>query len=329
MSFVHSTRRCLLTRGRDLAQFIYNGMVLRCCPPLANAIYERLPHHWLRYLLGHGVIGRTNATFDWEITLKNGKSLKIAVNPNDRFSVGCAFEYKAHDAGLKRTQEFFLDRCGEHTVYLDIGANVGVSSIYALSAGKLCWLFEPNTELHTFGKSLFAQNAFTQARWEAVALSDHAGEARFFVSRSSFLSSFDRAHAEREGDAVEIVVPMRTLDSYLPELRATTDEVLVKIDVEGHELPVLNGAKELLAAYRPVVMIELLREPTARRAAWDWLQANNYAGYGIFDESVLHLQGLATAEALVAFDDINFVCLPVEHRLRGELEQHTVQSQHH
>ncbi len=243
MSFVYSARLCLLTRGGDLARFLYNGVVLRCCPPLANAIYERLPHKWLRYLLGHGVIGKVHATFDWSITLANGKPLQIAVNPDDRFSVGCAFEYKAHDAGLKRTQEFFLDRCGERAVYLDIGANVGVSSIYALSAGKTCWLFEPNTALHTFGQSLFAQNAFTKARWEAVALSDHAGEARFFVSRSSFLSSFDRDHAEREGAAMEIVVPMRTLDSYLPELQAAPDEVLVKIDVEGHEMPVLNGAR--------------------------------------------------------------------------------------
>jgi FkbM family methyltransferase len=313
-------------RGRNLARSLYNEVVLRCSPALANAIYERLPHKWLCYLLGHGVIGRTNAVFNWAITLANGEPLKIAVNPDDRFSVGCAFEYKAHDAGLKRTQEFFLDRCGERTVYLDIGANVGVSSIYALSAGKACWLFEPNKELHAFGKSLFAQNAFTHARWEAVALSDHAGEERFFVSRSSFLSSFDRDHAEREGAAVEIVVPMKTLDSYLPELQAMSDEVLVKIDVEGHEMPVLNGAKELLAAYRPVVMIELLGEPAARREAWAWFHAINYAGYGIFDEPVLRLQGLALAETLVSFGGINFVFVPVEHRLRGELEQHMIQS---
>lgn len=311
----------MLLLGRDVARFIYNDVVLRLSPALANAIYERLPLKWLRYLLGHGVIGRTDASFDWCLTLSNGKPLKLAVNPDDRFSVGCAFEYKAHDAGLKRTQEFFLDRCGERAVYLDIGANVGVSSIYALSAGKTCWLFEPNTALHTFGQSLFAQNAFTKARWEAVALSDHAGEARFFVSRSSFLSSFDRAHAEREGAAVEIVVPMRTLDSYLPALQESTDEVLVKIDVEGHEMPVLNGAKELLRAYRPVVMIELLHESAARREAWAWFHAINYAGFGIFDEPLLHLQSLASPEALVAFGDINFVFVPVEHRLRGELEQ--------
>lgn len=308
--------------ARDLARFVYNDGLLRCCPSLANAIYERLPHRQLQYLLGHGVLGRTSGSFPWTITLKNGKPLHIAVNPHDRFSVGCAFDYKAHDTGLKRTQEFFLDRSGDRTLYLDIGANIGVSSLYALSAGRQCWLFEPNTALHEFGKSLFAQNQFTTARWEPVALSDSPGEARFFVSKSSFLSSFDRLNAEREGEALEIVVPMRTLDSYLDELRSTVDELIVKIDVEGHEMQVLAGARQVMKHYRPVVMIELLHEAKTRAVAAEWFASQGYVGFGIVDEPVLRLQALPSVEQLAGFGDINFVFLPADNRLRAELEAH-------
>ncbi len=55
----------------------------------------------------------------------------------------------------------------------------------------------------------------------------------------------------------------------------------------------------------------------------------NYAGYGIFDEPVLRVLPTMSADDLIAFGDINFVFVPAEHRLRGELEQHTIQSQHH
>jgi FkbM family methyltransferase len=207
-------------------------------------------------------------------------------------------------------------------LYLDIGANIGVSSIYALSAGRKCWLFEPNIALHDFGKSLFAQNQFANARWEPVALSDAPGQARFFVSKSSFLSSFDRQNAESEGEALEIIVPMRTLDSYLAELLAAADELIVKIDVEGHEMQVLTGARQVISHYQPAVMIELFRHPEVRGDAWSWFSTMNYIGFGIFDEPLLRLCQLHSVDDLVSFGEINFVFLPADHRLRAELEAH-------
>lgn len=322
MPFLRKIRLSTLEFCRDTLSCIFSRVLLALSPRLANAIYDNLSHRWLVFLLGHGVFAHPARAFEWTVSLANGKPLRIAVDPFDRFSVGCAFEYKAHDVGLKRTQEFFLDRCDARSLYLDIGANIGVSSIYALSAGRTCWLFEPNTELHSFGKSLYAHNGFTNARWEATALSDTAGEARFFVSRSSFLSSFDKEHAAREGEVKEIVVPMRTLDSYLEEIQSLADELVIKIDVEGHEMKVLSGATKVMATYRPPVMIELLSIDSARREALEYFQALNYVCYGIFDEPQMRLQSISTLPSLVAFQDINFVFLPSEHRLRSELEQH-------
>jgi hypothetical protein len=56
-------------------------------------------------------------------------------------------------------------------------------------------------------------------------------------------------------------VPVVTLDSLkLPNVS------FIKIDVEGHEMSVIEGAKELLATQRPTLIVEIwdLEEPEVR-----------------------------------------------------------------
>ena len=301
--------------ARDICAAFIGRVLLRCCPAFVNAFYDSLPHRWLNFLVGHGFFGRPECAFRWHITLANGKRLELTVDPAESFSTGYAFDYKRHDVGLRRVQEFLIDRMGASSVYLDIGANVGVSSIYALSCGRTCWLFEPNTALRPFVEKLLAANRYTTARLENAALSDAAGEADFFVSRSSFLSSFARAHAEFEGEAIRIRVPMRTLDSYLPELTATAREVVMKIDVEGHEMPVLRGAVETLKHYRPPVMIELMDVATARTDAFAFMESHGYGCHGIVNAPKMTLKPLPSSSEVIAFRDINFLFVPKERAL--------------
>lgn len=297
---------------RDLFAVITGQLLLRVYPPLVNAGYNALPHDWLSYLVGHGFFGRPTSRFPWHITLANGRRLELRVDPADAFTLGYAFSYKVHDVGLKRVQEFLIDRMGPSSLYLDIGANIGVSSIYALACGRSCWLFEPNTALRPFVEKLFAANGYTTARLEDAALSDTAGETEFFVSRSSFLSSFDQEHAAFEGDVIRVQVPRRTLDSYLPELTATAREIVVKIDVEGHELAVLRGALETLKQYRPPVMLEVLMNAAARSSAFTFMTGLGYACHGIVNAPRMTLIALSTETEVIAFRDINFLFLPKE-----------------
>ncbi len=294
--------------ARDLCAGLVSGVFLRCCPALVNVCYDSLPHAWLNFLVGHGFFGRPACAFPWRITLTNGKHLRLDVDPAaDVFSTAYAFDYKRHDVGLRRVQEFLIDRMGPSSLYLDIGANVGVSSIYALSCGRSCWLFEPNTALRPFVDKLFAANGYNTARLEDVALSDVAGEAEFYVSRSSFLSSFDQVHAAFEGEVIRVKVLRRTLDSYLPELTAAAREIVVKIDVEGHEMAVLRGAVETLRRYRPPVMLELRSDIATRTAAFDFMSALGYACHGIVNRPCMTLKPLSSPAEAVAFCDINFL----------------------
>ena len=51
-------------------------------------------------------------------------------------------------------------------------------------------------------------------------------------------------------------VEIRTLDSFTSNLSAS--RILIKIDTEGNEMSVLNGAFETLRKFRPIVLFEVL-----------------------------------------------------------------------
>lgn len=95
-------------------------------------------------------------------------------------------------------------------------------------------------------EKLFKINNFSTAQFFDIALSNFSGKHDFFVSSSSFLSSFDKDHAESEGEVVKIQVDLQTLDNYLHDISKIATDLVVKIDVEGHEMAVLQGAVGIL-----------------------------------------------------------------------------------
>lgn len=147
-----------------------------------------------------------------------------------------------------------LDRiAGEGGVALDVGANRGYYS-YALSKRfERVVAFEPNPSVVSRLRSWGAANV----RVHNVALSSSAGELELFVPRvdgreQDGWASFDRDNLSGADDFRVLKVPVRPLDSF------GLDSVsFMKIDVEGHEPAVLEGAVETLRRCRPVVLIEV------------------------------------------------------------------------
>jgi len=85
-----------------------------------------------------------------------------------------------------------------------------------------------------------------RARCCQVGLSEHAGELRF----SSGLDTVNHVLAEGE-DLPAVKVPVVRLDDLVGE----DVPVLIKIDVEGHELAVLRGGQQTLADPRLLAVI--------------------------------------------------------------------------
>jgi FkbM family methyltransferase len=152
-----------------------------------------------------------------------------------------------------------------HPVIFDVGANVGDYSLCILSnlpAAKI-YAFEPSAP--TFA-SLAKVAAGSNNRIEAVnqGFSDRQKIATLYSytfngEQASVLTSLELRLATQEGeiltDSTESI-ELTTIDDFCEQNKLDTVHFL-KIDVEGHELAVLNGAQRMSKAGRiPLIQFE-------------------------------------------------------------------------
>jgi FkbM family methyltransferase len=224
-------------------------------------LFQRVPSSWIRAAGSvRGSSPRIKALTDWLPALLRGREGRIqkGLGRGLRFNganSAMGFVFGTHDPEV----QYALSRLLKPgmTTY-DIGANVGFTAMLAakcVAPGGRVVCFEPLAEpaaqtLHNAGLNGFS---FVQVHQVALASSD--GEAEFFVSAESTWGRLAEAGPAPQQNGV-IRVPMRTLDSFASEHALPLPEV-IKMDVEGVEAAVISGGKKLLAASRPVMIIEL------------------------------------------------------------------------
>lgn len=136
------------------------------------------------------------------------------------------------------------------TMIIDIGANTGLYSIQSARRFPRCEVlaFEPDLRNRAqLMANLFLNEMQDRVRVQDLALSDKAG-----------ITSFHRFSDENRGRSSiqsggEYMVRRACLDN-LVKLKGET--IMLKIDVEGHELEVLRGAKDLLFSNKCALQIE-------------------------------------------------------------------------
>lgn len=164
--------------------------------------------------------------------------------------------------------------------FLDVGANHGSYSLLAAPAvrdGRVI-AFEPQPRLARLLKNSFAANGFAHAQVHEFACGDHEGDATFYVPR--MMSGVGGLYEDFSGGPGRrrFNVRVRRLDDLLAG-QHLPGRVLMKLDVEGSELPVLRGAAAFLRARQPLILLEL--NPASARGA----------GYAV-DDLLAFLQGL-------------------------------------
>jgi FkbM family methyltransferase len=174
---------------------------------------------------------------------------------------------------------FLAEHLPSNGVAFDVGSKIGVylAALSALKGPALRLVgFEPiPTTLELLRRTLVLNHV--AARVEPLALSSKEGDLRLTAYDKGMNNFWLRDDASNHPS---ISVPTRTMDHWLAEHPDLVPDV-VKIDVEGHELEVLEGARELLGRRRPALMIE------CHGAAWDSLGVSrvriadllNEAGY--------------------------------------------------
>ena len=180
---------------------------------------------------------------------------------------------------------------------IDVGANVGFFSVLfgkTLNSGRVLSI-EPSASARKRLLANFAQNNVSPSRTVVfgglVGETDGTGELQVIDGREEYSSAGEMAHPAVRGLTARIeTVAKATLDTLVRENHL--NPALIKIDIEGFEMPALKGAEWTLRTFRPVVLSEL-SDPLLRSNGSSSKQLVEYLeglGYAVVDPLFANLR---------------------------------------
>jgi len=187
----------------------------------------------------------------------------------------------SYKSGFEPELKLLPHLCSKDKTAIDVGAHWGLYSFYLMKYSKQCWAFEPIPKLsnllqRTFGNSLVV---------ESVALSNTSSVTQLRIPTNEFtLATIEQSNLLDDYDEVnEVNIKTRKLDDYeIPNIG------FIKIDVEGHELAVLQGAKKTLDKFKPILLIEAeeRHKPDTIKSIKTFLNEFGYKGYFLLNDKL-------------------------------------------
>jgi len=178
------------------------------------------------------------------------RGIKFHFTENSGFAALYSGNEKHNQAAYKS-----LVRAGD--TVLDVGANWGLHTLYLArlvkSTGKVI-AFEPHPTVFNELVANVALNQFQQVEAFNFALAKTSGEVKFGLGSTSKTSHIVNPLFPNVGTT--ICTKTYALDEWLKEHQITALR-LMKIDVEGAESEVLQGAERTIRQFRPRLVVEL------------------------------------------------------------------------
>lgn len=192
--------------------------------------------------------------------------------------------YASLQRSNKLDQEMFLasNLCKQKRVAIDVGANNGLYSFFYSKQFKEVKSFEP----FRMAASNLISAKIKNINIFHYALSSEPGEQ---ILQAPISSDGTVVHSQASfnkfgGQNVQIPVELRTLDSF--EFQNVD---MLKIDVEGHEQKVLEGAIDTITRYKPVILIELEERHLgfSPESVILYIESFGYEGFVVVDEKMI------------------------------------------
>jgi FkbM family methyltransferase len=184
-------------------------------------------------------------------------------------------------------------------VCIDVGAQMGYLSLaMATSAGRQTAVhaFEPEDINAARFRENMALNNIQNVQLHREAVSNIEGTLHLFLSKTANAGTHSTLYNERTVTEESIQIPATTLDAFaratnLPRLD------LIKVDVEGAEFEVIQGADSVLRTYRPRVILELcdrlqIERGLSSRQIKEFMVERDYSAYTIADDGTPIPSGL-------------------------------------
>lgn len=202
-------------------------------------------------------MARYGRTATWTAVAPNGQKILFPVN--DAASVAFKKVVDEYDQLYEKALIAFVTaRLGPRDVFVDVGANVGYISAFAATTGASVFAVEMQRELLPLIEQLATINGFDQLRPLHVAASARSGMSMMPrigpIPGARLGGQSVRFTRNEPRSIVHDFVPMLALDDAFLDRHVLPR--LVKIDVEGHEIGVLEGCRRIIETGRTTFVVE-------------------------------------------------------------------------
>lgn len=200
------------------------------------------------------------------------------------------YQYSRFSNKLEKEIMYLPELIGNGKRAIDIGANDGLYS-YALS--KICEVVEAFEPQPWLSETIMAYNQAYRGNinFHGIACSNLNGSLSLHLpvrtdNYSRAIPGLGRvvtglaSFRELDEEQISIEVPVRKLDDY-----CFNDVSLIKIDVEGHEIQVIEGSRNTILKEKPIMIVEIEQRHLGDRLIDEVLTeiiALGYEGYFLY-----------------------------------------------
>jgi len=194
----------------------------------------------------------------------------------------------------ERNVTFYMDRLFKkynNPVFFDIGANYGYYSVKYAHCCNHVFSFEPVSKTHEVLVSNIRRNALKNVTVFKFGLSNKEQELNINLYSSSGNNSIFERNIPKEHSLKKIGqerIHLFSLDSLFTSQKISGPDI-IKIDVEGAELNVLEGSLETIKKFSPAIVIEYSETTSLdagypKEALLNKLRFPSYTVWGIPDD---------------------------------------------
>jgi len=229
-------------------------LLLRTVASLPPGVRNSVSHlRWKLPALNRGIAFAARRLRNCDLEIQKG------VGQGLRFNAGGSAASYLTGTWQPRTQAALKALLAPGMTLYDIGANVGYFSVIGArlvgSHGAVV-CFEPLAENFQQIRYNTELNGFSNIQLIEAALGKADGESLFWLSAEPTWGKLAGAGKEPDKMVGETSVLVRCLDKLVEEAKLPPPDV-IKLDVEGAEVDVLEGALETIRRHRPRLLIEL------------------------------------------------------------------------
>jgi FkbM family methyltransferase len=244
---------------------------------------------------------------------------KVRVEENKSFLLkhyGFQLENEIFWEGLsgrweKHSMSLWIQLCKETQTIFDIGANTGVYSLVAKTVNPKSnvYAFEPIKTvfvklLENINRNQFSVNCFE------IALSNIDGKLPIYGANEdlTYTATLNPAFESAVEGEKTFEVEVSTLRSFIQKNNITSID-LMKIDVESHEGEVIEGFGIYLEKFKPVILIEIIRDYVAAKVM------PYFEGLGYLYFNIDETKGVRKVDTVGVSDSFNYLfCSPEKAR---------------